>query len=97
MPFAIDSATLRIGPSHQPSTPVMSSSSATPRPLLRLAAMANCRPITPASTSTVLMIGLAMTTAAVCMPIQAPITVGTIVSASSRYVLRRTFCAPAAV
>jgi hypothetical protein len=55
-----------------------------PRPLLRFAAMPNCRPITAASITSELMIGLAMITPAVDMPMKAPITVGTIVTASSR-------------
>jgi hypothetical protein len=83
MPFRIESATLRIGPSHQPSRPVISMRSATPMPLLRLAAMANCRPITAPSITSEVTIGLAMTTDAVCMPIHAPMTVGTMVRASS--------------
>ena len=68
MPLFIESATFRIGPSHQPSRPVIRSSSATPRPLLRLAAMANCRPITAASITSELMIGLAMMMLLVAMP-----------------------------
>ena len=62
----------------------MSSSSATPMPLLRLAAIANCSPMTAPSMTRLVMIGLAMMMPAVAMPIIAPITVGTIVSARSR-------------
>jgi hypothetical protein len=84
MPFFIARATLRIGPSHQPSRPVISSSRPMPITLSRFATIANCRPITATSISTEAMIGLAMMMDAVCMPIHAPTTVGTMVSASSR-------------
>ncbi len=61
-----------------------------PMPLLRLAAIANCRPITTASMPRLIAIGYAMMIPAVAIPTIAPITVGTIVSANSKYVLRKT-------
>ena len=62
----------------------MPSSRTTPRPLLRFAAIANCSPMTAPSMTRVLMIGCCMMMPPVAMPIMAPITVGTIVRASSR-------------
>src|SRR6266851_4812770 len=61
-----------------------------PKPLLRLATIANCRPITPANIARLIAIGCAIMMPAVAMPANAPITVGIIVSASRRYVLRST-------
>ncbi len=55
-----------------------------PSALLRLAAIPNCKPITAASMTKVLMMGCAMMTPAVAMPMKAPITVGTIVRARSK-------------
>src|SRR6266446_170817 len=55
----------------------------TPRPLSRLAAMANCKPMTPAIITSDIMIGCCMMIPPVAMPTKAPMTVGTMVSASS--------------
>ncbi len=84
IPFFSASAKFRIGPSHQPSRPVISSSNAMPTLLLRFAAIPYWRPTTTASMPRLKAIGCAMMIEAVAIPTNAPITVGTIVRASSR-------------
>jgi hypothetical protein len=63
---------------------VMPSNSTTPSPLLRFAAMANCNPMIAPIISSVAMIGCCMMIPLVDRPTNAPMTVGTMVSASSR-------------
>ena len=56
-PLRNDSATFSIGPSHQPRIKVIPSNRTTPKPLLRFAAIAYCKPITRPNKTIVLKIG----------------------------------------
>ena len=68
-----------------------------PITLSRKRTMPNCRPMTAPSIRKKLRIGLPVMIDAVAMPSAAPPTVGTMVRASSMYVLRRTFCVSGAI
>ncbi len=95
-PLRKPAATVRIGVRNTPAMNVKANSATTPQLELRSRLTMNSEPSIAANISSGAMIGAALNTEMKlnCMPTNAPAIVGSIDSASSQYVLRRTvFCA----
>jgi hypothetical protein len=92
VPLRSPAATVSIGPRTAPQMNVKPNSAATPHPLLRSAVTTNSEPNIAAIITSGVAIGCSVYSVrqSSCMPANAPTIVGSSVSASSQYVLRRT-------